>query len=458
MLEQTERLGYAPLGKLLLSLSLPSVAAVVTVSLYNIVDTFWVARLGYEAIAALTIVLPYQILVIAMGAGTGIGILSLVSRRFGERNIAATSHTAGQVFFLSGFFGFIFMTAAILFPDTILAAFGATPDIMEYGRQYLVFTAYGIPQIFFALVVSNLLRGAGDAVKPMIIMITASIINIILDPFMIFGIGPFPEMGVRGAALATVIAQSVGAGFSLYYLLARKSPFRIKSGYLKPDIPILRDIYRVGAPSMVLKAAWGVSFIIFNNVVSLFGSLTIAAAGIAIRVSDLAFMPIIGVSNGLLPIVGFNFGARIWKRLWGSVKLASISIVSLLGFATILLEVFTPQIIGIFSSDPELLEVAIPAMRIMLATFFLFGPTMMFITTFQGLSKGTEAMALSLTYEFVLFIPLLYLLHHILGIYGIWLSMPISDILIFIVASLLIYREYRRQRKTGRWVDLPGTG
>lgn len=245
------------------------------------------------------------------------------------------------------------MTAAILFPDTILTALGATPDIMEYGRQYLVFTAYGIPQILFALVVSNLFRGAGDAVKPMIIMISASVINIILDPFMILGIGPFPEMGIRGAALATVIAQSVGAGLSLYHLLACKSPFRIKSGYLKPDIPILRDIYRIGAPSMVLEAAWGVSFILFNNVVSSFGSLAIAAVGIAIRITDLAFMPIIGVSNGLLPIVGFNFGARIWKRLWGPVKLASIGIATLLGFATILLEVFTPQIIGIFSDDPD---------------------------------------------------------------------------------------------------------
>jgi len=453
--EQTKRLGYAPLGRLLISLSLPSVAAAVTLSLYNIVDTFWVARLGHEAIAALTIVFPYQILIIAMGVGSGIGIEALVSRRFGEQNIEATNHAAGQIFFLSAFFGLIFMMAAILFPDTILTAFGATPDIMEYGTQYLVVTAYGVPQMVFALIVSNLLRGSGDAVKPMIILITASVINIILDPLMIFGIGPFPEMGVRGAALATVIAQSFGAGLSLYYLLAHKSAFRIKISHLKPNISILRDIYRIGFPSMVLEAAWGVSFILFNNVVSSFGSMTIAAAGIVIRVTDLAFMPIIGVSNGLLPIVGFNFGARIWKRLWGSVRLASIGIAALLGFATVLMEIFAPQIIGIFSDAPELLEMAIPAMRIMLATFFLLGPTMMFITTFQGLSRGTEAMALSLMYEFVFFIPLLYLLNHIMGLYGIWLSMPISDLLSFIVAFLFIYREYRRQRKTGVWGDMP---
>jgi len=446
--EHTERLGYAPLGKLLLSLSLPSVAATVSVSLYNIVDTFWVARLGHEAIAALTIVFPYQILVIAVTVGTGIGIGALVSRRFGEGNIEATNHAAGQVFFLSVFWGLIFMMAAVFFSKSILTTFGATPDIMEYGTQYLVITAYGIPQIFFALVVSNLIRGSGDAIKPMIILLAASILNIILDPFMILGIGPFPEMGIRGAALATVIAQSLGAVISLYYLMAHKTTYRIRVSHLIPNSSILRDIYRVGTPSTILQLTESLCFVLFNNVVSAFGSIAIAAVGIIIRIADLAFMPIIGVSNGLLPIVGFNFGARNFKRLWRAVKLSSVSLMWMLGVVTIFIEILAPQIIGIFSDDPELLEVTIPAMRIMLSTMFLIGPTIMFITTFQGLSKGTEALILSLVRQFIFFIPLLYFFRHILGLHGVWLSLPVSDALSFIVAFLFLYLEYRRQRKT----------
>ncbi len=454
MQEYTERLGYAPLGRLLISLSLPGIAATITTSLYNIVDTFWVARLGHEAIAALTIVFPYQILFIAVGVGTGVGIGALVSRRFGENNIEATNHVAGQIFFLSVLWGVLFVVAGVFFSKSILTAFGATPDIMEYSTQYLVIISYGAPQIIFALMVSSLIRGSGDAVKPMIIMITASVINIILDPVLIIGLGPFPEMGVRGAALATIIAQSIGAALALYYFLAHKTAFRIRVSHLLPNMPILRDIYRVGAPSTILEVTESLSFVLFNNVVSAYGSVAIAAVGIVIRISDLAFMPIIGVSNGLLPIVGFNFGAQSFKRLWKAVKLASVGIAAFLVAATILIEIFTPQIIGIFSKDAELLEITIPSMRIMLATMMFIGPNIMFITAFQGLSRGTMALVLSLVRQFILFVPLLYLFSHLFGMYGIWYSLPASDILSFIVTYVIIYLVYRRQKRGGNRTDV----
>ncbi|MGD9117843.1 MAG: MATE family efflux transporter [Dehalococcoidia bacterium] len=455
MEEYTKRLGYAPLGGLLLRLSLPSIAATVTLSLYNIVDTFWVAKLGHEAIAALTIVFPYQIFAIALGVGTGIGVAALVSRRFGENNPEATNHVAGQTFFLSAFWGLLFMMVAVFFTETILTTFGATPDIMEYGIQYLVITAYGAPQLIFALVASNLIRGSGDAIKPMIIMITASVINIILDPLMILGLGPFPEMGVRGAALATVIAQSSGAALALFYLLARRTTFRIRGGHLIPNMPILGDIYRVGAPSTILEITESLCFILFNILVSSFGSVSIAAVGIVLRISDLAFMPIIGLSHGLLPIIGFNFGAGYFKRLWKAVRLASVSTLLLLGVITMFIEIFAPQIVGIFSNDPELLAVTVPAMRIMLAAMLLIGPSVMFITTFQGLSQGTMAMVLSLVRQFVFFLPLLYLLRWLLGLNGVWMSLPASDVLGFLVSFTIIYREYRKQRKSEKWRDGP---
>jgi putative MATE family efflux protein len=453
--EYTKRLGYAPLGGLLLRLSLPSIAATVTLSLYNIVDTFWVAKLGHEAIAALTIVFPYQIFAIALGVGTGIGVAALVSRRFGEDNPEATNHVAGQTFFLSAFWGLLFMMIAVFFSETILTTFGATPDIMEYGGQYLVITAYGAPQLIFALVASNLIRGSGDAVKPMVIMITASVINIILDPLMILGLGPFPEMGVRGAALATVIAQSSGAALALCYLLARRTTFRIRFSHLIPSLPILGDIYRVGAPSAIMEITESLCFILFNIAVSSFGSVAIAAVGIVLRISDLAFMPIIGLSHGLLPIIGFNFGAGYLKRLWKAVKLASLSTLLLLGVVTMSIEIFAPQIVGIFSDDPELLAVTEPAMRIMLAAMLLIGPSVMFITTFQGLSQGTMALILSLVRQFIFFLPLLYLLRYLLGLNGVWLSLPASDILGFLAGFVIIYREYRKQRKSDKWLNAP---
>jgi len=442
---------------LLIKLSLPSIAGTITVSLYNIVDTFWVAKLGHEAIAALTIVFPYQILFFAVGGGTGIGIGALVSRRFGEKNPEAANHVAGQIFFLSIFWGILFTIAAVFFSENILTAFGATPDIIEYSTQYLVIISYGATSMIFALVSSNLIRGSGDAVKPMIIMIAASIINIILDPFMILGIGPFPEMGIRGAALATIIAQSCGALIGLYYFVTHRTAFRIKASYVVPNIPILRDIYRVGAPSSILELTESLAFVLFNKVVSAYGSIAIAAVGLAIRISDLAFMPIIGVSNGLLPIVGFNFGARNFIRLWQSVKLASIGIAVFLGVATLFIEVFTPQLVRIFNDEAELLKVAVPSMRILLSTMLLIGPNIMFVTAFQGLSRGTMALILSLVRQFIVFVPMLYLFSYLFGLYGVWYSLPASDIIGFLVAYGFIYVEYRRQKRIGNWKDIPNT-
>ena len=444
MQEYTTRLGDAPLGRLLVKLSLPGIAATISTSLYNIVDTIWVARLGFEAIAALTIVFPYQILYWAIGGGTGTGIAALVSRRFGEKNPEATNHAAGQIFFLSAFWGLLFILLAVFFADNILPVLGATPDIMEFSRQYFVITAYGAPLAIFAIIVASLMRGSGDTVKPMVIMISSTLINVVLDPLMILGIGPFPEMGVAGAAWATVIAQGFGAGFGLFLLLAGKTAYRVKLAYLWPDWPILKDIYRVGLPSVVTQLVESLAFIIFNKIVSSFGSLIIAVVGIVIRISDFAFMPVMGVSNGLLPIIGYNFGAKNYKRVWQAVKLASVSIALLLAVITLLMVIFAPQIVDIFSDNPELTAQTIPAFRIMLSSMMLVGPTIMFVTAFQGLSQGMKSLFLSLLRQFIIFIPIMLLFRYFWGLMGVWVSAPICDILSFALVYGFIYKEYKK--------------
>jgi putative MATE family efflux protein len=445
MKDYTERLGTAPLGKLLVALSLPGIASTVSTSLYNIVDTFWVARLGHEAIAALTIVFPYQILFYAIGGGTGIGISALVSRRFGENNPDAANRVAGQIFCLSAFWGLLFLAASAFFSESILRTIGATPDIMEYSRQYLVITSCGAPLIILAMLTGSLIRGSGDAVKPMIIMIASTVVNIVLDPLMIMGIGPFPEMGVRGAAWATVIAQLCGVLLGLYYFFSHRTAFHIKAAHLKPDAGILRAIYRVGAPSAILQVTESLAFMLFNTVVSSFGSISIAAVGLMMRVSDFAFMPILGVSHGLLPIVGFCFGAQYFKRLWRAVKLSSAGITALLVVITALIEIFTPQIISVFTKDAELISVAVTAMRIMMSTMVFVGLNIMFITAFQGLSKGKTALVLSLVRQFIIFVPLLYLFRFLFGLTGVWVSGPVSDFMGLIISLIFIFREYKKE-------------
>jgi len=441
--DYTERLGDAPLGRLLIKLSLPGMASTISTSLYNIVNTIWVSRIGYEAIAALTVIFPYQILFYAVGGGTGIGIAALVSRRFGEKKPDATNHVAGQVFFLSALWGLLFMLVSVSFPDQLVRILGATPDIIKYSKQYLVITSFGAPLVIFEVVIASLLRGSGDAVKPMIIMISSTLINVGLDPFLIFGIGPFPKLGVAGAALGTVIAQAFGASLGLYYLLAGKTAYHVKLAHLRPDWSIIKDIYRVGAPTAVFQVAESIVFLLLNTVVSIFGSVALAAVGIIIRVSDFAYMPIMGVSNGLLPVIGFCFGAGNYKRLWEAFKKATLGVSLLLLVITALIEIFTPWIVGVFAKDPDLLATSITAMRISMISMTLIGFNVLVTTTFQGLSRGVTALVLSLIKQFVVFIPLLFLGRYLWGLTGIWISWPIADSLSTLVSLAFIWREYR---------------
>ncbi len=392
--------------------------------------------------------MPFQILTYAIGGGTGIGIAALVSRRFGERDPEAANHAAGQIFFITVVWGLPFVLVATLLADAILPILGATADIIDFSRQYLVITSFGAPQMIFSLVAASLMRGSGDAVKPMIIMISATVMNIVLDPLLIFGVGPFPELGVAGAALGTVIAQTFGAALGLYYFLTGRTAYRFRLPHLRPNVPILKDIYRVGVPTMASQLVEGLIFLFFNKVVSSFGSLTIATVGVVMRISDFAFMPVIGVANGMLPIVGYNFGAHSYERLWRTVKLAAVGIAVFLAAVTALMIVFARPIVGVFSRDAALSAEAIPAMRIMLSTMPLVGPTIVFVTAFQGLSKGTQALFLSLLRQFLIFLPLLLLFRFLFGLYGVWWSMPASDFLSFGLTFAFIYREYRKQRRT----------
>lgn len=419
----------------------------VAISLYSLVDTFWVAKLGHEAVAALTVIMPFFIIAIAVGVGTGVGVNALASRRFGERNVAAANQVAGQMFFLSLALGGLFLLITNLFPVWILKLCGATTDILELGEAYLTVLGWGMPMLFFSLINRNVFQASGDAIRPMIFTIIAQVCNMVLDPFFIFGWGFFPAMGVSGAALATVIANALSAGLAFWYIMAGKTAYRIELRHCSPNLSAIAGIYRVGLPSTFMEMTESVVFALFNHVVAGFGSIALAAVGIAGRIADLAFMPIIGTAHGLLPIVGFSLGARLWHRLWGSVRLATVSLVVLLAVATAFLEIFTPQIVGLFSRDPELVAIAVPGMRIFISTLVFVGPAIIFITTFQGLSKGRDAMWLSLARQFLFFIPGLYILSHFMGLTGVWVSMPISDTLGVLIAGFWLYREYRLQKE-----------
>ena len=455
--ETTARLGTERLSKLFPRLSAPSMVSMVAMSLYVLADTFWLGRVSYEAVAAITITFPFYGLVVAIGLGSGIGANALASRRLGERNTEATNHVAGQVFPLTAIFGVLFIIPSVFFAKPLAALLGAPPQIIDMTAEYLVYFGWGIPFILFRFMTRNVFHAAGDVIKPMIFIAVGSVFNAVLDPFLIFGWGPFPEMGIGGAALATTISGGLAAAISCYYLLGNKSVYRLKLHHLKLDLSLITQIYRVGLPETLMDTTEAVVFLIFNQVVAGFGSVALAALGIALRGADLAFIPIVGLAHALLPIVGFCFGAGLWGRLWAAVRHGSLVSVVVLAVATVLLEIFAPQVIAIFNNSPELLAVAVPGMRIFIAALILVGPTIMFIITFQGLSRGWTAISLSLARQLGILLPALLILPRFMGLNGAWLSLPISDAGGAIVAGLWLYREYRLQKQSGIWNNAPVT-
>ena len=423
----------------------------VAVSLYNLINTFWVAKLGYQSVAAITVVMPFFIFSMAIGVGTGIGINALSSRHFGQRDTETPNRVVGQAVFLSVVVGLFMLLLTNLFPVQILKICGATPDIIGLGEQYIRVLGWAIIPFFFTLVSRNIFHASGDTVRPMLFTVVSQLCNAILDPFLIFGLWIFPELGIRGAALGTVIATLLGMSYALWYIISGRTAYRLKLRHCLPDWKIIKDIYRVGLPSVFMDATESVIFALLNHIAAGYGSLVLAALGIGMRISDLAFMPILGVSSGLLPIVGFSLGAKLWNRLWSAVRLSTVWLMMFMAAATILLEIFTPQVVKVFNSDPDLVAIAVPGMRIFCASLPLVGPAIIFITTFQVLSKGKTAWLLSLARQIFFFVPALYVLPYLLGLKGVWIAMPVSDTMAFITTGIWILREYRIQKRGLGW-------
>jgi len=318
--ETTSRLGTERLSRLFLRLSAPSMASMLAMSLYLLADTFWLGRLSYEAIAALTITFPFYIVVFAIGYGSGVGANALASRRFGEGNIEATNRVAGQAFPLTAVFGAVLIVVSVAFSRQVAGLLGAPAGIVDLTSEYLFFFGWGVPFILFRVITRNIFQAAGDAMKPMIFTVAGCVANAVLDPVLIFGWGPFPAMGIGGAGLATTISGGIACALSCYYLLRSKSVYRVRLHHVKPDFRVIAQIYRVGLPSTLMDLTEAGVFLVFNRIVAGFGSVALAALGIAFAVAELAFIPVVGMAHALLPIVGFCLGARLRERLWTAVK------------------------------------------------------------------------------------------------------------------------------------------
>ena len=445
--KRTAAMGTAPIGPLLLRMSIPAMISMVMMSLYNIVDTLWVSGLpnGTEAIAALTVLMPLQQVPAAIGMGISAGITSLVSRRFGERKLEEIHAIAGNAVTLPIVLGIAIGAICLIFPEPLALAFGGSQQLVGPAVSYLTIVAWGFPFQIYSTSMDGLIRGSGDTKTPMYIHGAATLLNAILDPFLIYGWGPFPMLGLRGAAIATLLAQILGAVLAMGYVLSSRSPYRISPATLWLKITIMRDIARVGFPSFLNGCLRSTVGLIYNWVLAGFGPAAIAAQGLSMRVMMLmlSFMGP-GVSQALVPIVGFNFGAKNYRRMWRTWLTASVWLSGIGIVLSTLIIVFASTILAPFAHDPEFLHLSVWAVRAKVCTIFLVEPQMMGIFTFQGMGMGFRALVLTMARSVIFVIPALILLSDNFGVYGAFAAQPLSDVLGLLIASAMLLRTYRQ--------------
>jgi len=436
-------LGKGPILPLLLKMSGPSIAAMLAMAVYNLIDAFWLARLSPDAIAALTICFPLQLIFGGIGVGTGIGAGSYASRMFGAGEISKARQTAGQVFFLSAAFGSLLIGLVLADPDSILKFFGATAKILPLSRQYLMTILPGVPFLFLIMIINNLLRAEGRPHHSMYAVFFIAAISGLLDPLLIFGLGPFPRLGIQGAAVAAVISQISGAFLSFYYLQQRSSKYKLQWCHLRPDARIISSIYSTGFPTIVINLVISLVMLLHNSILAGYSNLAVATLGIVFRTNGLVMMTLYGFGHGLMPLVGYSEGAGLYSRLVAIVRVAVKISVGISLLSCLFVEAFAPVIATFFSADRELQALTVTALRIHFLMLITAAPSLMWINMFIGIGRGTTAMILLVGRDTLVLIPLLLLLPSGFGLIGVWMAQPLANALAFLFILYWTRRQYR---------------
>jgi len=439
--KDTELMGKESITRLLFRFSLPATVGMVVAATYNVVDTMFIGWLGSEAIAALSIAFPIQMILGAIGVGTGVGAASLISRSLGAGNSSDAEKAVGQVMSLALGFGLVIALASIFYLRPLLVVFGASPEILGYTEDYAsVITNWAV--VFFLLMsLNNITRGEGSPLLSMKVMIASSLLNIALDPVFIFLLG----MEVQGAAVATVLAKGVGASILLYHFLSGRSNVTLYFKNMKLDWYIIKNIYKIGFPTMLRLFSKNMSLSIANIILAGFGHIPVAAMGLFFRLQMLIIMPVVGFSQGLLPIIGYNYGSGQKDRIREAVVKGFVISTGFITVLTAMVYLYPVTFLGFFTSDAELLSLGSGALRIMIMMFPLIGIQVVSTIFFQAIGKAVPSLVLSLLREVMLFIPFMLIMSAYLDLSGVWMARPWSDFLAFVITYVMIYRELKRQ-------------
>ncbi|MDD5038209.1 MAG: MATE family efflux transporter [Dehalococcoidales bacterium] len=412
---------------------------------YILVDSIFVGRLGTEALAALAVANPLMAIYRAVTMGIGVGVASLISRRLGAGDEEGANRAAAGGITLFFMVGTVVTVICLLNLEALLRLFGAGGLVLPLAKDYMFIETCFMLLDFFIIILAELVRVEGNPVLSSASMIIAGLMNCVWDPILGFGLGPFPKMGMMGFALATSVGRGIGVLILMVYLLSGKSLYRFKPGYFLPNIKIAGEIYRVGVSMTARQASGSISAILATRTAAYFGHIPLAIVGILWRASSFAFTPCWGLGQGMLPIVGFNFGAHKKERVGEAVVKAGLSglLWGVLWWLVVML--FPAQIMSLFDTDPAFLTTAIPAFRIYALVLFTVGPQMILSYFFQGIGKGLASLVVSSSRQLIFLIPCLLIMPRMFGINGLWAAYSTADALSMVLTLIWVFVEFRRQ-------------
>ncbi|MCB7305336.1 MATE family efflux transporter [Bariatricus massiliensis] len=441
------KMGVMPIPKLLITMSLPMIISMLVQALYNIVDSMFVAKLNEEALTAVSLAFPIQNLMIAVAAGTGVGINALLSRNLGERRFDDANLAAKNGLFLGFISSVVFAIVGGASAGFFFRVQTDNPLIVTYGTQYMQIVTILSIGIFMQIMTERLLQATGKTFYTMITQGLGAVINIILDPILIFGLFGFPRLEVAGAAWATVIGQIIAFLLGVYYNVVKNKELNLNMKGFRPNGKIIADIYKVGVPSIIMQSIGSVMTFGMNKILLMFSSTAAAVFGIYFKLQSFIFMPIFGLNNGMIPIIAYNYGARQKKRIMQTIRLSVAIAMGIMAVGLAVFQLKTASMLNIFDASEHMLEIGIPALRIISLSFIFAGFCIIVGSVFQALGNGVYSLIISVARQLLVILPVAYAFASLFGLHMVWWAIPIAELVSLTLSALLLRRIYRLKIK-----------
>ena len=437
---QENKMGIMPIPKLLITMSLPMIASMLVQALYNVVDSMFVAQLNENALTAVSLAFPIQNLMIAVAAGTGVGINALLSKSLGEKQYNTANAIARNGILLGVLSSLIFAIAGIFGSRLFFEMQTEDVQIIEYGTQYMSMITIASIGIFMQITFERLMQSTGKTIFNMITQGLGAIINIILDPILIFGWFGLPKMGVFGAAVATVIGQIIAAILGIFFNWKYNREVHVTFKGFKPCGKTIGNIYKIGVPSIIMQSIGSLTTFGMNNILLMFSSTAATVFGVYFKLQSFIFMPVFGLTNGMIPIVAYNYGARNKKRIYQTMKLSAVIAVSIMLVGVAIFQTVPKTLLGLFEASDHMLAIGVPALRTSSLSFIFAGFCIVSSSVFQALGNGVYSMIMSFARQIIVILPVAFIFAKLFGLDAVWYSYPIAEIVSVVICVFMLKR------------------